>query len=230
MSDAASLGFAVSLGGGASALGADPTVLGGSVLVLCVGSVLVLDSLGPSKGLFELLAWLGGGAILFGILGWAAAAYVLETVPTVAGLIAGFAAGGGLGATIHLFADSEEADDSESVTVDMEEEDRTPDPQPMDLFSANPDPILYYGGGRDDPVVRAANPAYADHFDGEDGMVENQSLESALPLDEPAAVVDAVTAGSQLDATARTPAGTYRVRVVPVAGGRSGYVLLTALE
>jgi hypothetical protein len=230
MSDAASLGFAVSPGDGASALGADPILLGGSLLVLSVGSVLALGGLGPSKGLVELLAWLGGGAILFGIVGWAAAAYVLASVPTIAGLIAGLAAGGGFGATVRLFASAEDNEDAESVTVDMEEKDTVPDPQPMDLFSANPDPILYYGGGTDDPVVRAANPAFEDQFDGDDGLVENQALGSALPIDDPAAVVDAVTAGSQLDTTVTAPAGSYRVRVVPVAGGRSGYVLLTARE
>jgi hypothetical protein len=232
---------------GRSGLVLTGTVLGLAVLwtgsspdtaVAVAGPLLLAASTGDSIGLRGQLLWILGAAIVGGGLGYAVAMLAAPAATTIA-LGFGIAVGGGLGAVGRLLVVGEtNAQQPETVTVgSTSDETSVPDPQPVDLFEENPDPVLYFDDSGDGPVVRAANPAFEETFGVGGDAVENAALADALMLSERAD--DIVTAASEAGSanavvTCETPDGDqpFRVRTAALArrGSTRGYVLYTATE
>lgn len=183
----------------------------------------------------ELVGWIGAGAAVFGLVGLAIAMAFVSEVPPAAGLGAGIAVGGGFGAVVRLLG-FEQVEDTEDVTIDLDRDTvDVPAPEPADLFEASPDPMLYYDDDGNGPVVRAANPAFAEMFDVPVDDTIGAELAETLATD-PQAVVDAAAAGTPFDDTRSCETGNgerpFRVRVVPVdvASGTRGYVVYTPVD
>lgn len=184
----------------------------------------------------ELVGWIAAGAAVFGLGGLAIATAFVSEVPPVAGLGAGIAIGGGFGAVVRLLA-FERVEETEDLTI---EPDRSvtdvPAPEPADLFEASPDPMLYYADDGDGPVVRAANPAFAETFDVPVDDAIGTELAEMLATSDPQAVVDAAAAGTSFDDTRSCATSEderpFRIRVVPVdvTSGTRGYVVYTPVE
>ncbi len=200
-------------------------------LLLVVGG----DRFRTTRGLVGSIA---AGAVLTAIVVGIVAG-VTELVPLsplLAGGI-GLAIGGGLGSVVWLLSlEDEEPDTGETVTVDMAEDEAVPEPEPVDLFEASPDPILFYTETPDGPVVRAVNPAFTETFDVTSEALDGTPLrEGVLVAEDAAAVVQAAEAGDAFDRTVTcdTAAGDRPMRLRIAAAGRGrtdGYVLYTAVD
>lgn len=184
----------------------------------------------PGNDLLDVGLWIAAGCGVLGVAGWVVVTLFFSTVPPAAGLGAGIAVGGGVGAVVRLLAFGEDGSQSETVTVDMDDSE-TPGPRPADLFEANPDPLLYYDTSDGEPVVRAGNPAFEGTFGGTDDALDGATLPAALNVVDGDDIVRAATAGEPFDAVCRceTAGGMddLRIRVVPVGGGTRGYVVCT---
>jgi PAS domain-containing protein len=180
------------------------------------------------------------GTVVGGVLGWGVAQV---TAPTAVGLatIFGAAIGGGFAAVIRLFVFADATpQETESVTIGSEssnDAETVPDPEPIDLFEGTPDPILYFDDAGDGPVVRAANPAYAETFGVAAESVERAALGDALMVTARGdAIVAAAGAGERFDERVACETGTqtrpFRVRTVTIESiaGTRGYVLYTPVE
>lgn len=193
---------------------------------------------GTDRTMLTLLAWIVWGVLVFGTLGWVATVFVVSSVPASAGVIAGGAAGGGFGAVVRLLVFSEVEDTTETVTFDTGADD-PPGPEPVDLFEAHPDPLVYYDSTDEKPIALASNPAFSDHFDNAT-TTEETPLASALVGADTDPVVAAAASGERLsvDQTVTDTADesvsdeggarAFRVRVVPV--DNRGYIHYTPLS
>jgi PAS domain-containing protein len=178
-----------------------------------------------SRSLRGLLVAIAVGAAVGGALVGVAATVLDGPVAPSLGAGIGVAVGGGLGSAVWLFASDEAAEHDAHLDLDEAE----PAAQPADLFEANPDPILFVGGG--EPTVLAANPAFADVFGVDPDDLEGRPLAGSLSLERGTdSIVEAVAAGRPVEetvpcATADGPA-TARVRVIPTDGAyAAGYVV-----
>lgn len=200
-------------------------------------SLAVLSLVGADRqSLGGLVGSIAAGALAVGALAWLVAegtGALPMSVPVATGL--GLAVGGGLGSLVWLLAtDEAETDATETVTVDMAGEDgATPTPEPVDLFEASPDPILYYAG--EGPAVRAVNPAFEAVFGVDGATLEDAPLAEGLQVAEAEAVVEAARAGDAFDevVACETADGErrMRLRVAATGGGRTeGYVLYGAAD
>jgi hypothetical protein len=200
-------------------------MMGDSVVAAVVFLAPVAD-----RDLVDIVLWIAGGCLSVGALGWIGTAVLVSGVDPAAGFGAGFAVGGGLGAMVRLVVLSEESDRSETVTVEMDEADDSAGAEPVDLFEASPDPMLYYDDS-DGPTVRAVNPAFEAAFGISTASLADEPLENALMASDGAGAAEAASQGDRFDGrlSCETTAGTeqFRVRVVPVAPAR-GYVVFTA--
>lgn len=189
------------------------------------------------RALSGLVGAIAAGAVVLGGVAWLVAsqtALVPIDATVAAGL--GIAVGGGLGSVAWLLLHGDAAEDSsETVTVDMGgDEGAVPSPTPADLFDANPDPILYYGG--DPPVVRAANPAFESVFGVSGAALDGTPLREGLFVAEDAdRIATAAADGEGFDRVlaCETEAERRRMRVrLAAAGGDrpAGYVLYTPVE
>lgn len=186
------------------------------------------------RGLFGILLWIVAGAVVLGAVGWAIVTVLAPHLPPVVGLGIGIALGGGFGAVVRLLALEDPVDTTETVSVDAASDESVSGPEPADLFEAHPDPILYYDTADDNPVVRAANPAFVDSFDVSASMVEGTPLGDALMFRDTDALVTAIRENERYDAvhTCDTVEGevSFRVRTATTADATAGYVLYTADE
>lgn len=181
-----------------------------------------------------LVGAIAAGAVAVGALCWLVATQT--TLIPLSGVLAaglGLALGGGLGSVVWLAAlgDDEGAESTETVTVDMDEADAGREPQPVDLFEASPDPILFYTEGSDGAVVRAVNPAFSRVFGVSSAALDGVPLrEGVLVADRASDVVDAARDGRPFDETVpcETDDGERQMRVRIAATGddrTDGYVL-----
>lgn len=200
-------------------------MMGDSVVV----AVVFLAPLADRK-LANILLWITAGCVGVGVAGWIATAVLVSGVDPAVGFGAGFAVGGGLGAVIRLVALSDQSDQSETVTVEMDEQDSAAGPEPVDLFEASPDPMLYYDDS-DGPTVRAVNPAFETTFGISTDSLAAEPIENALMTAERTDAAEAARQGDPFDArlACETTEGTeqFRVRVIPVAPAR-GYVVFAS--
>lgn len=189
------------------------------------------------RGLVLLVGWILAGAVAGGALGWA----ISQAAAPGAALIAtifGAAIGGGFAAVVRLFVFTDSAPQQpESVTIERNEDDAVPDPQPIDLFEGSPDPILYFDDAGEGPVVRAANPAYEDVFGVTTESVENAALGDALLVSENGDAIVAAAGGDEaFDGVVACETGetsvTFRIRTTTIESGTGtrGYVLYTPVE
>lgn len=183
--------------------------------------------------MLPLVLWLAAGAAVGGLVGWGGAT-TSAAVATPVGVGFGFAIGGGIGAVIKLLVvDEQEPEPPESVAVTMGNEGQdTPDPQPVDLFDAHPDPLIYYEDRGDGPVVRAVNAAFVDRFGVSASAVEDAGLGDALMVAGGGkALVEAAADGLAFDDTVECETGEgtvlFRTRVIADTddAGTRGYVL-----
>ena len=209
--------------------GLDPVTAG---VVLLVGSERV-------KSIGGLVGSIAAGAVVLGVVLWLVATGT--TLLPVTALVAagvGLAVGGGLGSVVWLFAVGEEdADTGESVTVDMDDQGEAgPAPEPVDLFEASPDPILFFAETPEGPVVRAVNPAFVSAFGVSSEALDGVPLREGLLVSEGAEdVVAAARAGGTFDEVLACEGedGTQAMRVRLAATGRDrtdGYVLYTPAD
>ncbi|WP_436933919.1 PAS domain-containing protein [Halovenus marina] len=196
-----------------------------SVVAAVVFLVPVAD-----RDLVDIILWIAGGCLGVGVLGWVATAVLVSGLDPMVGFGTGFAVGGGLGAMVRLVVLSEESDRSETVTVEMDEADDSAGPEPVDLFEASPDPMLYYDDS-DGPTVRAVNPAFEAAFGISTASLADEALKHALMTSEGVSAAEAASRGDRFDGrlSCETTEGVeqFRVRVIPVAPAR-GYVVFTA--
>lgn len=194
------------------------------------GALCILLAI-PDSDLAEVALWIAAGCGVAGVAGWAIATLFLVEVPPTAGLGAGIAVGGGLGAAVRLLVFEKGDSQAETMTVEMADGD-APEPEPADLFEASPDPLLYYHGTGDGALVRAVNPAFEERFGVTEAGVDGVALADAVRVSDPDSVTAAATGGEQFDAVLRCETGEgiqeMRVRVVPV-GKKWGYVVYTEL-
>lgn len=204
---------------------------------LAVAAPILAVGADDGLGLRTQLLWIFGAGALGGVLGYAIATLAAPTATTLA-LGFGIAVGGGLGAVVRLLAVGDtEPQEPDDVTVSSRRtEPSTPDPQPVDLFEENPDPVLYFDDSGDGPVVRAANRAFEETFGVDSEAVENAALADALMVTERAddvvtAAADAATFEAVIDCETATDEQSFRVRTIAVARGNGtrGYVLYTPL-
>jgi PAS domain-containing protein len=222
-------GTVVGLVGGAVALGPEPG--------LAVAAPILAVGADDGLGLRTQVLWILGAGALGGVIGYAVATLAAPTATPIA-LGFGIAVGGGLGAVVRLLVVGDtEPQEPDDVTVSSRRtEQSTPDPQPVDLFDENPDPVLYFDDSGDGPVVRAANRAFEETFGVDSESVENAALIDALMVTERAedvvtAAADAATFEAVTDCETATDEQSFRVRTVAVArgSGTRGYILYTAL-
>lgn len=207
----------------------DPATAG---VVLLVGSERI-------KSIGGLVGSIAAGAVGLGVILWLVATGT--TLLPVTALVAagvGLAVGGGLGSVVWLFAvGDEDVDTGESVTVDMDDQGAAgPTPEPVDLFEASPDPILFYVETPDGPVVRAVNPAFVSTFGVTSEALDGVPLREGLLVTEGAEdVVAAARAGDLFDEVLACEGedGTQSMRIRIAATGRDrtdGYVLYTQTD
>lgn len=199
---------------------------------------LILAVPGRARDTGGLVGAIAVGAAVLGALGWIGVAVFDAQVSLVAAVGLGIAGGGGIGAVIWLLVVGEAAEGGgrETVAVEMDDEEPTgPEPQPADLFAANPDPIVFFAG--EEPEVRAVNPAYEDAFGVSSSVLDGADLDEALmTADAVDGVGSAARTGDPFDRTVEceTAEGTrtMRLRVVVTEGptGASGYLLYTPLR
>lgn len=197
------------------------------------GTAAVLAVLAmPESDILDIGLWLAAGCGVLGVVGWVVVTFFFPSIPAAAGLGAGIAVGGGLGAVMRLLVFGEEESQAETVTVDMDEQ-RAPGPKPADLFEASPDPLLYYDASGEVPVVRAGNPAFEATFDVGDDALGGASLPEVLMTADSDDIVRAAAAGEALDAVRRCETGNgerdLRIRTVPAGDSAYGYVIHTEL-
>ena len=210
----------------------------GEAQPLAAGVLLLATTADDGPGLRSQVLWILGAAVVGGALGYGIATVAAPAATTIA-LGFGIAVGGGLGAVVRLLAvgDTEPAG-TDTVTVSSGSGDTgRPDPQPVDLFDENPDPILYVDDSGDGPVVRAANAAFEETFGVGSEAVGNAALADAVMLtDRTDDIVAAAREATSFDAVVdcETPTGErpFRVRTAAVARGSAtrGYVLYTPVE
>ena len=212
--------------------------LSGSGTAVALGAPILVAATDDGLGLRSQLLWIFGSALIGGGVGYGIATLVAPTATTIA-LGFGIAVGGGLGAVVRLFAvEQTEPQELDEVTVSSSGgETSTPDPQPVDLFDENPDPVLYFDDSGDGPVVRAANRAFEDTFGVGSEAVENAALADALMVtDRTEGVVTAASDAGSFDAVIDCETAgderPFRVRTVAVARGTGtrGYVLYTPAD
>lgn len=202
---------------------------------LALAAPILVVGTDDGLGLRRQLLWIFGSAIVGGGLGYGIATLAAPAATTIA-LGFGLAVGGGLGAVVRLLVvEDTEVQQPDEMTVSPRN-DRTsaPDPQPVDLFDKNPDPVLYFDDSGDGPVVRAANRAFEDTFGVGSDAVENAALADALMLTEQteavvAAASDAEPFDAVIDCETVSDNRPFRVRTLAVArgAGTRGYVLYT---
>jgi hypothetical protein len=196
-----------------------------------VAAVVFLAPL-ADRNLVNIVLWIAAGCVIVGGIGWIATAALVSGVDPAVGFGAGFAVGGGLGAVLRLIAFSNESGRSETVTVEMDEHDDAAGPEPVDLFEASPDPMLYYDDS-DGPTVRAVNPAFETAFGISTDSLAAEPIANALMTSESGDAAAAASRGDSFDArlACETTDGTkqFRIRVIPVAPAR-GYVVFTSPE
>jgi len=222
----AAIVVAIAMGWG----GADPSLAGATLLF--VGGERY-------RSLGGLVGSIATGALVVGAVAWLVATQT-TAVPVEPTLLTGLglAVGGGLGSVVWLVGLGEEADEStETVTVDMESDESTgPDPEPVDLFEASPDPICFYAEGADGPVVRAVNPAFQRIFGVSSAALDGEPLaEGSLVVDRGDDLVDAARAGRTFDEVlpCETADGErpMRIRIAATGRGRTdGYVLYAPVD
>jgi len=189
----------------------------------------------PDDGVWGLVSWIVGAAVIGGALGYGLATLAAPEALSIA-LVFGTATGGGLGALVRVFAvGGTEQREPESVHIgSTDDEDGSPDPQPADLFDEHPDPVLYFDDAGDGPVVRAANAAFEETFGVGTDTVANAALaDASMTTERVDALVAAVGDGETFDAvlTCETDGETaqFRVRTATVTDdtGTRGYLLYT---
>ena len=185
----------------------------------------------PLSGLLTVVGWIGAGAISLAAVLLALDLVVDLPFSRTVAVGLGLALGGGMGGVANLMRETESVDrGDEMMTVDVEGDgDRTPTPQPADLFDDHPDPVLYYVAEEHGSVVRAANDAYGDTFDVPPGRLTGTPLSEALLVAGDNTVeAEAVTAGD-LDVVALcdSPEGPKSFRLRTVGGDDAGYLLYT---
>ena len=201
---------------------------------------MVATSEGPGRALLPLLAWILGGAAVFGGAAYLVGGSVRLPISQLGLTGMGIALGGGFGGVLKLLAFSDAGPDRrESMTVDMGETGAStdvPEPRPADLFEASPAPLVYYDDAGEGPVVRAVNPAFEETFGVGARSVESAALGDALMVTDRAGdVVAAAAEGApfRADLDCETTAGTaaFRIQVAAVtdAAGARGYVMYTSL-
>lgn len=201
-----------------------------------LATVLIVGGRGRSLG--GLVGSIGAGALCLGAIAWLVTSqtgFLASNGTLAVGL--GLAVGGGLGSVAWLVAVGEDRqDETEEVTVDMEEDDG-PTPTPVDLFDASPDPILFFAEDADGPVVLAANHAFEGVFGVSGSALEGTPLaEGLLAAEGATGVVTAARDGGSFDRVlaCETDDGQREMRVRlavtddPTASG--GYVLYTPVE
>lgn len=181
--------------------------------------------------LAAIVGWIGVGAVVaatVALVVQSAFSLGLSEQVTV-GL--GLALGGGLGGVSYLLATESPGDLSDETMTVSADTDRTPEPQPVDLFDGHPDPVLYYADEGHGPVVRAANEAFGTAFDVPSDRLDGTALSEALlvaGIDE----VDAETvASTDLDVVALStaPDEPRRFRLRTAGIPTAGYLLFTPL-
>lgn len=204
-------------------------------------TLLLAGSAGGRSGFTRLVGWLVGGSLLGAGVGYAAVTVVAGLpLGTAGGVGLGIALGGGLGVVSNLLATDagdDEADGTESMTVDMESDD-SPSPRPADLFADHPDPTLYVVDRGAGPVVLAANDAFAERFDVPADALAETPLDEALlaggtsESDDREAVVDAFAGDgpAAVRVTCETTDGERTFRLRTVGDGADGYVLYTPVD
>lgn len=171
------------------------------------------------RSLAGLVGSIAVGALVLGGVGWLVATQtaILPFGATVAAGL-GLAVGGGLGSVVWLLAIDEAEDTStEEVTVDMADEPAEgPSPEPVDLFDASPDPIVFFAGGEGGPVVMAVNAAFEETF-GVSGsaLAETPLADGLLVAEDAEDLAAAAGAGDSFDRvlTCETDRGERRMRV-----------------
>lgn len=232
----------VYVAGPAVAVVAAAAVLLGGIGDAGTAAPILVAGVAGRHNLGELLAWIAGGAVVLGAVVYGATMVV--NVPLATPLAVGFGAaiGGGLAGSIRMLALGEgesSADSTETMTVDMDDEEGTmaPDPRPADLFEASPDPLVYYDDSGEGPVVLAVNPAFEATFGIGADAVENAALADALVGDLDASALVAAAADDEAvrrRVSCDTDSGTreFLLRLVPVtaASGVRGYVVYTRIS
>jgi PAS domain-containing protein len=210
----------------------------GSEAGLAAAAPILVVGTDDGLGLRSQLLWILGAAVLGGALGYGIATLAAPTATTIS-LGFGIAVGGGLGAVVRLLVvgDAETQQPDEMTVSSGGGGSSTPDPQPVDLFEENPDPVLYFDDSGDGPVVRAANRAFEETFGVGSEAVENAALADALMVtdrtdDIVAAAGDAESFDAVIDCETATDDRRFRVRTVAVARstGTRGYILYTPAE
>ena len=182
-------------------------------------------------GLLSVAGWIGAGGIALAALMLALDSVVGLPIPGQVAVGLGLALGGGLGGVARLFRAEDTGTSDETMTISTAATETTA-PEPADLFDGHPDPVLYYASEGHGPVVRAANPAFAETFDVPADRLAGTPLSEALLVAGEATVdADAVTAGA-LDrvVSCETTAGTARFRLRTIDGERAGYLLYTPAD
>lgn len=193
---------------------ADPTAGTASL----VAAPLLLAS-PRRKSLAGLVTSIAVGALVLGAVAWVVASQttLLPLGTTVAAGL-GLAVGGGLGSVVWLLGleETEEAS-TEEVTVDMAEETtERPTPEPVDLFDASPDPIVFFAGDDGHPVVMAVNAAFEGTFGVSGSALVDTPLADGLLVAEGAEdLAAAAQAGDSFDRVlvCETDDGERRMRV-----------------
>lgn len=217
------LPVAIAVGGSGSALGA-------TLLVASTGER------GSGRRLLSLAMHLAGGAVVGGLVGYGVASVATSGMTTL-GVGFGLALGGASGLVTTLLREGEnQSDESEAVTVETDENE-SPEPQPADLFTRHPDPLLYYEDEGNGPVGRAANPAFEEWFDvGTSTVMGAPVVDVLMAVDGPEELADAVATDESVDVTVtcETASGTgrFRLRTAAVTDGPEarGYVVYTPIE
>lgn len=214
------VGVAIAVDGSGSALGA----------MLFATSLREGESGNRSLALAVSLA---GGAIVGGAVGFGLATVATRGMTTL-GVGFGLALGGASGLAATLLREGEsQSGDPQSVTVETDDKE-SPEPQPADLFTRHPDPLLYYEDGGNGPVARAANPAFEETFGLDTSTLTGAPLADVLMVvDRPDELADAVAGEDSVDLSVTceraTGTGQFRLRTATVThgSGARGYLVYT---
>jgi signal transduction histidine kinase len=179
----------------------------------------------------RLLVWILAGALVTAALAGGAIAVAGFAVSLQLGVGLAGALGGGFGAVGYLLSAGETVDTGEEMSVTMRDEADEADgsdvagaasgPKADDLFSALPDPTVYFATEGDALVVRTANPAFEETFGVSPATLSGTPLsEALLTVDEDETDLRDRIAEGTLDTvvTCETVDGEreFRLRVVPL--------------
>jgi len=195
---------------------------------IAVATLLVAAGTRRLRGVGGLLVGIVVGALSGAAIGYVAVAFLGVPLATSGAVGLGTALGGGIGVVTNYAATGDGEPVDETMTV--EREPRRPTPTPADLFDDHPDPVLYVVDDGHGPVVRAANPAYAETFDvPADAVADAPLAEAVLAGGDTDEIVAAVADGSGLDTvvTCEAADGARPFRVRTVGSGDDGYLVYT---